>query len=154
MLRNSRGEGLTGLCRLTIRAAQHKNCSAVAREHLVQRGVRLASPAAGASNASGVQREISYKRRVPRLTAASHSVRVASATPVGTRLLAFQWEYVEESERVGLAGDFETGLESDLQLFVQRREVPACARPEPTFILLPGAPRASARTIAFWVFSV
>ena len=133
--------GVRSVCRLTLRASQYRNCSAVAREHLLQRGMSLAAANAAAGGGGESRREISYRRKVPRLKLAGHSLRVAASTPVGTRLHAFQWELADESERVALARDFEAGSESELQLFVSGPGAPVCSRPEPYFVLLPGAPR-------------
>ena len=140
--------GVRSVCRLTLRASQYMNCSAVARQHLLQRGMSLAptaaaaaAAAAAAGGAGGTRREMSYRRKVPRLKHAAHALRVATSTPVGTRLHAFQWELVDESERVALARDVEAGSESELQLFVSGPGAPVCSRPEPYFMLLPGAPR-------------
>lgn len=157
MLRDGRGGGVSSVCRLTLRASRYKSCNTIAREHLTQRGLSLANESAAGSGGAGAimgqaaGREVSYRRSVPRLklSTTSYSLRVASSTPVGTRLLAFEWEYAKESERVALARDFEAGTESELQVFVNGPDAPVCSRPQPTFILLPGALALSTCTLIF-----
>ena len=96
---------------------------------------------------------MSYMRKVPRLKHAVHALRVATSTPIGTRLHAFQWELVDESERVALARDVEAGSESELQLFVSGPGAPVCSRPEPYFMLLPGAPRVPSLNVHSKLYS-